>query len=264
MEFAQRLFSTRSGTLTVGAIAALLAAGTVAVYVKSYRESLSSGADSVPVLVAKQLIPKGVSGEVIREKEMFQLTNTPRKELSEGALSDAALVRGKVTTADVYPGEQLTAASFTATATAVATRLAGKERAITLPLDEARGLAGVVQPDDRVDVVVGFTVTPVDGFGRPQAGGQQKPVVKTILQDVPVLNASGGGGVGGGSGNNVTLRVTERQGAELAFASQHGQIWLSLRPASGAPAEQPRVVTIETMLLGVSPVAVEQKLGARR
>jgi Flp pilus assembly protein CpaB len=62
----------------------------------------------------------------------------------------------------------------------------------------------------------------------------------------------------------VTLRATNAQAEKLAFGSDNGKIWLVLRPAAGARRVKPGLVTVETMLLGTSPITVMHSFGGRR
>jgi hypothetical protein len=65
-----------------------------------------------PVLVAKQLIPKGTPGARIASQSMYQATTLPPKELKDGAISDLAYLRGRATAVDIYPGQQFTTTQF--------------------------------------------------------------------------------------------------------------------------------------------------------
>ena len=121
-EFAERitssrLFATRGGTIAVGAFAALLALPVLLLYLSHYRSSLRSSGAPVPVLVATHLIPQGTAGDVLGTNDGFAATQVARSAVKEGAITDPAALKGKVAVADVYPGQQLTVADFTATAT---------------------------------------------------------------------------------------------------------------------------------------------------
>ncbi len=59
------MFTTRRGSLLVGAAAAVLAGIILLAYLHSYRNSVNSGAAPVSVLVAKNLIQKGTPGDII-------------------------------------------------------------------------------------------------------------------------------------------------------------------------------------------------------
>jgi len=74
-----------------------------------------------PVLVAKQLIPKGTPGSLAARREMYVPAVLPRKELEGGAIADPQYLSGRVSVQDIFPGEQLTATDFAASDTASVT-----------------------------------------------------------------------------------------------------------------------------------------------
>jgi Flp pilus assembly protein CpaB len=263
MEYAQRLISTRRGSLYVAIGAAVLAGVAILVYLNSYRNNLQAGTTPVTVLIAKQTIPKGTAGSVIASKGMFTATTIRESQLREGAFSDPASLAGNVATTDVYQGSQLTAGAFSASSTALAGTLTSRERILSVPLDSAHGLSGAVEVGNHVDVYAGFNVIPLRPDGTPAAGGQTRPVLRLIMSDVPVVAIGSTGGVGARTAN-VSLRVTDTQAGRLAFASDNGKLWLSLRPSAGGKSSPPEIVTAETLLLGVRPVVALHSLGGRR
>jgi Flp pilus assembly protein CpaB len=264
MAFAQKLVSTRRGTLTLAIVAALLAGVLVLVYVSRYRASVRADNAPVTVLVAKSTIPKGTPGRVLAAQSLFTVTTIRESQLRNGAFSDPSSLVGRAASHDIYAGQQLTAADFSASATALASTLSGRERIVLIPLDAAHGLTAELSAGDRVDVYAGFNVTPVDSSGRVINGAASRPVLRLIMQNVQVAEVkSASGGLAGGGGSDVGLRTTDKQAADLAFASDNGRIWLTLRPSSGAKPSRPDLVTVETLMLGVPPVAIQRTLGAR-
>ncbi len=117
---------------------------------------------------------------------------------------------------------------------------------------------------DHVDVYAGFNVIPLGLDGRPANGGQARPVLRLIMSDIPIVQVANDEGGAGSKPTNVSLRVDDEQAAQLAFASDNGKVWLSLRPAVGAKSSPPGVVTIETLLLGIKPVTAVRSLGGRQ
>ena len=245
-----KLFTTRGGALVVGGLAAGLAAILLLVYLHQYRNSLESGSQPMTVLVAKSLIPKGTSGTLVGQKDLFQVTSVPKDQLKDGAISDPSAVKGRVAVGDIFPGQQLTAADFSvATTTALPTQITGKQRAISIPVDSNHGLIGQVASGDRVDVYVGFNA---------EQGGAAQPVLKLMAANVLVLQAPAvaGGGVGSNnaSSGNAVLRVTTKQAAKFAFAADNGHLWLVLRPQVDARPTPPDLVTVATLLAGTAPL----------
>ena len=267
MQLAHRLLSTRSGTIAVSVFAAALAAVIVFAYLHRYRQTVSASSKPTSVLVANAVIEKGTPGSVIGAQELFQVSSTPRSEVKEGAITDPALLRGKIATADIYPGEQLSVADFSAAgADAIGNRISGEERAIAVPLDKAHGMIGNVAAGDHVDLYAGFNVKRLRADGTPDPDAEERPVLRLLVEDVVVLAAPEAGGVSGGGGQTaeVTVRVDEADAARTAFAADNGKVWVVLRPRTGAKPTPPDLVTIETVLFGVKPITAMQSFGGAR
>jgi pilus assembly protein CpaB len=194
----------------------------------------------VPVLVAKHLIPQGTAGDVLGTGGGFEATEVSKDTVKEGAITDPALLKGRVAVSDIYPGQQLTVADFTPTAAAtLGARLTGKQRAISIPIDGVHGMIGTVVPGDRVDVYANLS-----------------GVIKPILQNVYVLGVSGSGtssGLGSSSTSSasaITLRVSPGTAGRLAFASDNGKVWVVLRPATQGGGISPKATTLQGLLTG--------------
>lgn len=272
MQFVQKLLATRGGTVAAAVIAAVLAGAVFLLYLNRYRATVDEASKPVSVLVAKSLIEKGTPGDIVGAEDLFQTTTAPKGELKEGAITDPASLRDRIATHDIYPGQQLTTADFGATAAGDLTvRLSEDERAVTLPFDSAHGMIGQVSAGDSVDVLGGFNVQPLDRKGAPLNGqAQARPVLRVLVHNVTVLetpsetNAAGLAAGGGGSQtSNVTLRVTDEQAAQLAFAADNGKVWIVLRPKTGGVESAPSLVTLETLLLGVKPIQAMRSFGGR-
>ena len=86
-----KIGSSKGWTLALGIGAALLAAILLVVYLNRYRSSVDAQNAATPVLVAKNLIPRGTSGTIIAKKELFQVASLPKDDLKVGAISDPAV-----------------------------------------------------------------------------------------------------------------------------------------------------------------------------
>jgi pilus assembly protein CpaB len=188
---------------------------------------------------------------------MFTTATLRESQLRDGAFSDPAAIRGRVAVRDVYKGQQLTAADFVAGATSLSTSLTGTQRIVSIPLDTAHGLINHLQPGDRVDVYSGFNVTPIGQV----TSSQSIPVVSRLMTNILVVDVSGNGksAVGQQNNTNVSLRMTDAEAQKVAFASDNGKIWLTLRPAAGSRSTTPGLVTINSDLLGLQPLPVPKK-----
>jgi pilus assembly protein CpaB len=237
----QRLLATRRGTLTLALVCAMLAAAVLMIFLTRYRSSLNEAAAPTPVLVVKSLIQKGTSGDVLAEKQLFETIMRPAEDVKQGALADPALLQGKVAATDIYPGQQITAASFTAGTGTVLPKLADDQRAIALPVDGTHGLIGQVQTGDHVDVLTSYGTNGMSATGQPGGSG----VVRTLLQDVLVLRA-GAQPIEGSqekADESIIVRATDQEAAQLAHAADYGKLWVILRPGGNAKENDPTVVT---------------------
>ena len=248
-----KLLTTRRGTLILGIVAAVLAGIVLLVYLNHYRQTIAAENADVPVLVAKRVIEKGTPGNVIGSHEFFTPTNIPRRDLKDGAIADPAALRGRVALSDIYPGEQLTVANFSVTATtAIPTRLAREQRGIAIPVDAVHGITGALAAGDHVDVLVGLNVN---------CGSRINSVVKLLAQNILVLAAPGSAksGLGSGSGKTVILRTNYKQAVRLAFAADNGRLWLIQRPIGNARPTPPVAANAEVELFGLNPVSVGKR-----
>jgi Flp pilus assembly protein CpaB len=262
VQLVQKLLATRGGTIAVSAGAALLAAVILLVYLHRYRESVNASSKPMTVLVASSLIEKGTPGNVVGSQDLFQVTSTPRSEVKDGAIVDPASLRGQVAAEDIYPGQQLTISDFVAGSTdAVSTKVIKYERGMSIPLDEAHGMIGKVTPGDHVDVIAAFNVS-------DNAGGRQYPVARTLVQDALVIDAPAESKATGLAAQatqpkSVVLRLTDDEAQQVAFAVENGEVWIVVRPKTGAEQHVPSLVTLERLLLGVKPIPLKRYDGER-
>jgi Flp pilus assembly protein CpaB len=240
------LLSSRQGTLAVATVCALIAAGIIVFAISRYRQNVNASTAQSTVLVAKGLIQKGTSGDAVAGGQLFTAENLLQKQVSTGAVADAAALRGKVAVRNILPGEQLTLGDFAA-ASGIATTLAPTQRAMSIAVDQAHGLIGVLQAGDHVDVYAGFDVS--------QGSGKPLPIMRLLIPNVAVLQAaSSGGAIGGGTQTgNAILAVNATQAGKVAFAQENGKIWLVLRPGNAATTP-PTFDDLGSELLGSTPV----------
>ena len=220
---------SRGWTLALGIGAAALAAILLIAYLVQYRSSVNDSTAPTPVLVAKNLIPKGTSGTVIAEKQLFQAATLSKDDLKVGAISDPAYLNGRVAVGDIFPGQQITTADLSVGLTdAVPTQLSGKQRAVAIPMTGNRGLAGYVTSGDRVDVYY-------------ETGSNGGTILGLLAPNVLVLRA-------GTAGAPAIIKADAALAQTLALATDSGTLWFLLRPAGDAK-EPPKKSISSTELL---------------
>ncbi len=111
-------------------------------------------------------------------------------------------------------------------------------RAVSVPVGQATGSAGLIFPGDRVDVLLTQALQP-EG-----AGGQERFVAETVLRDVRVLaigqrlsTAAEGSDELSAKVRTATLEVTPEGARRLALALELGKVWLGLRSLARADDE---------------------------
>jgi Flp pilus assembly protein CpaB len=239
--------STRPGTFALAAVAALGALGVLLVFMSNYRDSVRSGADQVRVLVANRAIDEGTSGDVIAEAKLFDATDVSEVDASEGAFADPAALRGLVANEAIYEGEQLTSGSFSSGADPIAGRLEGVQRALAIPVSKAEGNIGQVEAGSRIDVL--------GGFNAEQSGGRTRPIMDVLARNVLVLKVEESSSSTNSDDHQVVVRVTDVEASRIAFASDTGQIWLTIRPPTLAKNSKINPVQLES-LLGLDTIPV--------
>jgi Flp pilus assembly protein CpaB len=242
--------STRGGTLLVAALLSLLAGMALLVFLRQYREDVTSS-ERARVVVAGSLIPKGTTGDVLLEKKLYRVARVREDDLRDGAVTDPADLKGLAAKEDVFPGHQLKVSDFEEADGKIGTRLADYQRAITVPVDRAHGMVGKINAGDRVDVI---TTT--------DSGTGAMTVATVAVKGALVLAVPDGDGSGtAGREEQVTIRVPDRAAAAIAASADGGEVWLVLRPSVGARSSAP-----DAVLNGISngqPIDADVDISAR-
>jgi pilus assembly protein CpaB len=242
------LTKSRKGTILLATACAIAAAGIFVYALTKYRQSVDNGNRPETVFVASSLIQKGTSGNAIAAQQLFKPTTIVAKQVTSGAVADAALLDGKVASTDIYPGQQLTLSQFVP-GVGIATSLAPNQRAITVPMQAAPALAGNLAAGDHVDIYVGFT----------GENGARSPALRLLASNIRVLQAPTGGAGGvassGPQGGNVTLAVSNSVAPTVMFAADNGKLWMALRPGNASSPDPQEIVTLGSLLLGGSQAA---------
>lgn len=220
--------------LILSLLMALAAAVFVYYYLDGLKKTYQQQSDFQPVLVAATEIPAKtlVTSQMVAVKEM------PAQYIGSNTCRDPEEALGKTTRSQILPGEiirQEKLASGKDAADGLAFLVKPGMRAITVAVNDVSGLAGLLRPGDRVDVL--------GTFEPPAPAGQEKTTLTSLLvQNLEVLalgqsleadQASGDGDIQYGY-RNVTLMVAPEQAQPLTLCSEKGSLRMILR----APADQ--------------------------
>lgn len=154
---------------------ALLAVVLVYFYVE--QQSGPSMGDTKEVYVMSQ----DVTELVTLDETMVRKIAVPKKFIQPGALGDLNLLIGSITRAPMRKDEQVLFTKLYLRGQQdvnLARRVTKNSRALTIPVSDVHGVARLIRPGDRVDVIVS-----VD-YGE---GDREVREVKTAMQDVLVL-----------------------------------------------------------------------------
>lgn len=176
---------------------------------------------------------------------MLTIKSVPEDYVGPASAGDLDSVVGQVAAAPIKKGEQVLSTKLLTPGpdTGIALQVSPGKRAVTIPVDEVRGIAKLIRPGDRIDLVAALDV------GKGAAARRE---VSYLMQDVPVL-ATGVNVVNNiprtfeidPSGKNiiqknlngetnfttVTLEVDPKQAQDLVYltSTQPGNLFMVLR-----------------------------------
>jgi pilus assembly protein CpaB len=120
-------------------------------------------------------------GEMVTiDDTMLEVIQRPADFLEPSSIQDQDLIVGQVAATPIKKGEQILSNKLLqlGPSTGIALQVAPTKRAVTLPIDEVRGVAKLMRPGDRIDIYAA-----VDS-GK---GINSKREVSLIMQDVVIL-----------------------------------------------------------------------------
>lgn len=111
---------------------------------------------------------------------MLDTRSVPEDYVGPAFAADLDSVVGQVAAAPIKKGEQILSTKLLTPgpSTGIALQVSPNKRAVTVPVDEVRGVAKLIRPGDRVDLIAALDV------GR---GATARREVTYLMQDVPVL-----------------------------------------------------------------------------
>jgi len=222
--------SSRGWAIALGIGAIVLAAVLLVVYLDRYRARVGGANAPTPVLVANRVIQKGTPGALVASQAMYQATTLPRKEVVAGAIADPQYLAGRAAAAEIFPGQQLTDADFAAVSdSAVDSQIVGRQRGISIAIDNVHGSLSQVQAGDFVDIYVA-----VEG---------EVTLFRPNVKVLAIPSTAGPSGEG-----NMVLRIETEDAADFAFAADNTQLWFVLRPVVGAKPTANTTANASTIL----------------
>lgn len=244
--------------ILIAAIAiGLLAAFLVFNYVQGAEDRANEDAQRVDVFVVQEPIPQGTLGDEAIEGELIARDQIPQEFQPDTAVLNLDEISGKVSLANLAPGQVLVDGMFvdpTESDIGTSQQLDPDRTAITVSVDEIRGVAGLLVPGDEVNLLVteGGGEAGDEGAATSESLGQ----ARYLFQKVEILavgsqiatGPTGGAGAAEGeeaapaeeatNSNLITFSVPA-DAAQLIAAVQAGQLYLTLVPDDYEPTAIP-------------------------
>lgn len=238
--------------LLIAAVAVLvgIAAAVVASsYLGDARTKIAAESEPIKVLVAQRDLKQGMSAEELITKGYVKLEAVPRRFVPEDALSSDRMIQNRVLGVSVTAGEQLTDSKFIfPTGAGLAYNVPDDLVAISVKVDEVSGVGGMIKPGDTVTLFANYK--PENNLAKARTAtvlprARVLAVGSTMNAPDVTQPAEGGGGelLSGGSSDGamyktVTLAVSPKDAASVAFAQANADIQLALL-AQTAPESTP-------------------------
>jgi pilus assembly protein CpaB len=188
----------------------------------------------LPVVIASRDMPEGM----VIDRASVAVAQWPAAASPAGTFRSLDSVVGRVTRVAVYKGEALVPGRLAFPYPGLEVKITPGKRAFSFRVNDVSGIAGLVQPNTRVDILVLID------------GGETGRVAKLFMENMRVL-AIGSVPQRTAEGRAIratvcTVEVTPDEGERLAIATTQGQIQLmlrgygapdSLRPSRATPAK---------------------------
>jgi pilus assembly protein CpaB len=175
-------------------------------------------------------------------EEMIKLVPFPHSSLPEGHFTAPETLTGRILLANVRTNEAILEsklAPISVTTGGLAAVTNPEKRAMAIKVDDVVGVAGFINPGNRVDVMVTLNESP--------------PITKLVLQHMLVL-ATGieierkGKEEKPLSVKVITLEVTPEEGEKLALAATEGKVVMALRNQLSSDPVLTKGATISSLL----------------
>jgi Flp pilus assembly protein CpaB len=160
--------------VAVGALAVALIYG----YVSSVKDEAFGDAERVKVFIVKDLVTKGTYGEEAEQQKLIVEDEIPKKFFPPNAIRSFDDIAGKVAIADLAVNQIVTTDMFADPSTVQSSFSDRLEKineqdqvAITIQVDQVRGVAGLLQPGDFVNVMAIKVCESTAGVGGGAGGG---------------------------------------------------------------------------------------------
>lgn len=175
---------TRIVLIALSVVLGLGAAFSVVTYLNSVRVNVDDSIEPVEILAADGKLPRGLSLEELRDRNMIKIKSVPRDFVPEGAVHPDSELDGLVLSVSLNEGETLTSTKFKAPKEAglAFTTPEGKV-AVAIPAEDESAVGNHIRVGDFVNIVMAVP----RGFENQQGEQFVGLTTGTLLETVQVL-----------------------------------------------------------------------------
>jgi pilus assembly protein CpaB len=226
--------NSRRTTLIVAVVLALGTGWLTLTYLSNLQRRSDANSAPVQVIVAAQDIP----ARVTITPAMLAHISRPASAIDPGTVTDPKLAVGALSLITIPAGTSISQAMIGHPSdVGLPVRMQAGMRAVSVQIDKVKGVSGLIEPGDRVDVIAD-----------PPRSAAAPPPASTILRGVRVLaigdsleNSSATPSPQEQNSTTVTLEVTPKQADLLVMADLNTTLRLALRspkePINSEPTE---------------------------
>ncbi|MCZ7525777.1 MAG: Flp pilus assembly protein CpaB [Acidimicrobiia bacterium] len=228
------------------------------VYVEGADERAEEKVDTVEAFVAGVDIPRNTTGDDAVARGMVVKQEVLRESVPPGAVATTDVLLGREAAGPIGKGQFIVDSSFVSAVEArPLTELLQEHetQAIAISVDATKGVGNLLQPGDRVNMIVflgGTTQFMLQNVPVLQANGRLQGEVPATQAVAAADGAAAPTGMASAGGGILVLEVDALQAAQVVQASQTGTIYLTLVPPEYSPVATP-VVTGENLFAPESP-----------
>jgi pilus assembly protein CpaB len=238
--------SKRSVVVAVAIAVGVVASGLSYVFLNDAQQNAYHNAKLVPAYVITKPIPRTLTGSEAVTGGYVQKKKVPAEFRPSSAITNLSVIRNQAAGTNLPAGEVVVAGMFQspgAIASVAAQTVPHGDVAISVSVDQVHGVAGLIQPGDKVDILVNlngnqetylYQAVPVLAVGTTLVPAPGTP---TAAQTTAATQSS----------NVITFAVTPAAAARIALANSSGGgvtggIYLALEAAGNAPTS-PTTIT---------------------
>ncbi len=234
--------SRRTLILIAAVLIGAIAAYALYSYVNGVEDRAYDNARRVQVFVVDEPIVKGTSGDQAVADKLIDVGEIPQEFRPADAITDTAVLSGKVALYDLSPGQVVVDGMFVDQQSAFVTfaeRIPVDQVAITVSIDQVRGVAGLLVPGDKVNLLV---VTP-PAEGTPGGLGSAQFLYQNV--EILAIGQTTTGDLGTGTEQSsagsdlVTFSVPPDAAQRIAVTGS--LLYLTLAPKNYVPLDLPPV-----------------------